>query len=73
MILLQYFRTVLNANANYSSTNLRIYHAVIDLQQSANRLPAQVEFQPPVILEDALGRRAPFHLEFVTSHKVSIL
>jgi hypothetical protein len=54
-----------------SSTNLRIYNAVIELQHNTNKLPQQVELQSPVILEDALGRKAPFHLDFVTSPKVS--
>ena len=33
-------------------------------------IPAQVLLSTPVILLDALGRRAPFHLEFVDSAEV---
>ncbi|KAL5323210.1 hypothetical protein ACEPPN_007743 [Leptodophora sp. 'Broadleaf-Isolate-01'] len=49
------------------STNLRIYNAVVELQLRG--IPSQVELQQPVILNDALGRQAPFHLEYVTSHR----
>ena len=33
-------------------------------------IPAQVLLSAPVILLDALGRRAPFHLEFIDSAEV---
>ena len=33
-------------------------------------IPAQVLLSTPVILLDALGRRAPFHLEFIDSAEV---
>ena len=36
----------------------------------AQAIPAQVLLSAPVILLDALGRRAPFHLEFIDSAEV---
>lgn len=46
------------------------YNAVISLQA---RIPGQLDrswTQDPVILEDALGRVTPFHLEFIDSWEV---
>lgn len=51
--------------------NLLTYKAVISLQTS---IPAQLErcwTQDPAILEDALGRVSPVHLEFLDSWEVS--
>ena len=51
--------------------NLLTYKAVISLQTS---IPAQLErcwSQEPAILEDALGRVTPVHLEFLDSWEVS--
>ena len=48
-----------------------IYKAVVSLQTS---LPVQLErtwTQDPAILEDALGRVTPVHLEFLDSWEVS--
>ena len=48
------------------------YNAVLDLQA---RMPAQLDkcwTQDPVILEDALGRVTPFHLEFIDSWEVRL-
>jgi len=53
--------------AEYSSTNLRIYTAVVNLHKG---IPAQVQLSSPVTLNDACGRRAPFHLEFISSYEV---
>ncbi len=51
--------------------NFLTYNAVVSLQ---NRIPAQLDrcwTQKPVILEDALGRVTPFHLEFIDSWEVT--
>lgn len=48
--------------------NLSTYKAVISLQTS---IPAQIERQEPVSLEDAFGEVIPVHLEFVDSWEVS--
>ena len=50
--------------------NLLTYKAVISLQTS---VPAQLErcwSQEPAILEDAIGRVTPIHLEFLDSWEV---
>ncbi|KAH7085738.1 hypothetical protein BKA63DRAFT_402029 [Paraphoma chrysanthemicola] len=47
--------------------NIATYHAVISIQSS---LPGRLErglIEEPFILEDAIGRIAPVHLQFVTS------
>lgn len=38
-----------------------------NIQNVITRIPGQVERQQPVYLMDALGKIAPFHLEFVIS------
>ena len=48
------------------------YNAVLDLHA---RIPAQLDkcwTQDPVILEDALKRVTPFHLEFIDSWEVRL-
>lgn len=47
--------------------NIATYRAVIDIQSG---LPSQLErslYQEPFILEDAIGRVAPVHMQFVSS------
>ncbi|KAL5320208.1 hypothetical protein ACEPPN_011009 [Leptodophora sp. 'Broadleaf-Isolate-01'] len=61
--------TLMDRTMKIITTNLRIYNAVVKLQLRG--VPSQVKLRQPVILNDALGRRAPFHLEYVTSHRVS--
>ena len=49
------------------------YNAILVLQA---RMPAQLDkcwMQDPVILEDALGRVTPFHLEFLDSWEVRLV
>ncbi|KAH7369731.1 hypothetical protein BKA65DRAFT_486888 [Rhexocercosporidium sp. MPI-PUGE-AT-0058] len=60
--------TLVDRTMKIISTNLRIYNAVVKLQLRG--IPSQVKLRQPVVLNDALGRRAPFHLEYVTSHRV---
>ena len=48
------------------------YNAILVLQA---RIPAQLDkcwTQDPVILEDALGRVTPFHVEFIDSWEVRL-
>ncbi len=44
-----------------------------NIQNVITRIPGQVERQQPVYLMDALGKIAPFHLEFVRSTEVEHL
>ena len=44
--------------------------SAIEIQKLQDRIPAQVDRQQPVYFEDAHGRIAPFHVEFVNSLKV---
>jgi hypothetical protein len=49
-------------------TNMRIFAMVVEMQKLLqNELPPQVDRQQPVYFEDALGRIAPFHVEFICS------
>ena len=53
-----------------SRINSMTYDAVLSLNA---RIPAQLDrvwTQDPVMLEDALGRLMPFHLEFIDSWEV---
>lgn len=44
-----------------------------NIENFITRIPGQVELQQPVYLMDALGKMAPFHLEFVRSAEVEHL
>ena len=57
------------------SMNIRVFQAVLDVQNLLKTIPGQIERQQPVFLNDALGRYAPFHLEFIKSSEalVSVL
>jgi hypothetical protein len=48
-------------------TNMKIYEMVLDMQKFQFQLPPQVVRQQPVYFEDAHGRVAPFHIEFINS------
>jgi hypothetical protein len=49
-------------------TNMKVYQIVLDMQSAIqNQLPAQIDRQQPVYFEDAHGRIAPFHIEFINS------
>ncbi|KAL8816967.1 MAG: hypothetical protein Q9223_004116 [Gallowayella weberi] len=54
------------------SMNLRVFQVVLEVQNLLKRIPGQVERQEPVYLNDALGRYAPFHLEFIRSKEALI-
>ncbi|KAL8991743.1 MAG: hypothetical protein Q9169_007691 [Polycauliona sp. 2 TL-2023] len=47
--------------------NLRVFQVILDVQDYLKSIPEQIERQQPVYLNDALGRYAPFHLEFIRS------
>ncbi|KAI9710409.1 MAG: hypothetical protein M1812_007445 [Candelaria pacifica] len=48
-----------------------VQHQQVMLQQ-LQKLPPQVELRKPVILEDACGRVAPFHLDFINSREAFV-
>lgn len=51
-------------------SNTMISNTIVQAQQFQSSIPPQVEFQQPVIFEDAHARQLPFHLEFVNSFTV---
>lgn len=53
-----------------TESNVKIFNSVMQMQALLSKLPAQVDRQQPVIFEDAHGRRAPFHVEFINSFAV---
>ena len=55
---------------NLQNQNNTLLNHVVEVKNSLHKqrnLPSQVLLQQPVILHDALGRIAPFHLEFIDS------
>jgi hypothetical protein len=49
-------------------TNMKVYQIVLDMQKAIQtQLPLQIDRQQPVYFEDAHGRLAPFHVEFINS------
>lgn len=56
--------------AKILESNMRVFATVLQIQQVLSEIPAQVNLQQPVILEDAHGRLAPFHIEFINSFTV---
>lgn len=48
-------------------SNIRIFAKVLQMQQQLSNLPAQVDRQQPIVFEDAHGRIAPFHVEFINT------
>jgi hypothetical protein len=57
----------------YRATNIRIFQIVLSIQNIITRIPGQVERQQPVYMIDALGRHAPFYLEFIRSKEVIVV
>lgn len=51
--------------------NKQMFQLIVKNDTNSVGLPPQVELQPPVILLDAFGLRAPFHLDSITSADVS--
>jgi hypothetical protein len=49
------------------ATSMKVYDMVLDMQKLLSQLPPQVDRQQPVYFEDAHGRIAPFHIEFINS------
>ncbi|ORX95829.1 hypothetical protein BCR34DRAFT_607832 [Clohesyomyces aquaticus] len=51
------------------ATNMQIYRSVLDIHKinSTAQIPPQIERQLPVTFEDAHGRLAPLHVEFINS------
>jgi hypothetical protein len=52
-------------------SNFRIFLAATALYERTSQISPQPELKKPVILNDALGRPAPFHLDFIQSHRAS--
>ena len=55
---------------NIQTQNTTLLQHVLEVKNSLHTqrvLPSQVLLQQPVVLHDALGRIAPFHLEFIDS------
>lgn len=48
--------------------HIRIFNAVTQMQQLLCSIPPQIEREQPVLFEDAHGRLAPFHVEFINSY-----
>lgn len=48
--------------------NIRIFEAITQMQQLLCKIPPQIEHEQPVLFEDAHGRLAPFHVEFINSY-----
>lgn len=66
-------------DANYARTdiflriiNVRTYKILEALQMEIPNTLERTWTQEPVMLEDALGRRTPIHLEFINSREVSL-
>lgn len=66
-------KQLLKLTTDVLETNIKVFRIVLDIQQYMSRLPAQVELEQPVQLLDALGKRAPFHLNFVRSVEALIV
>ena len=49
---------------------MKIYTIVLDMQKLQQHIPPQIDHQKPVLFEDAHGRIAPFHVEFINSFEV---
>ncbi|KAL8710577.1 MAG: hypothetical protein Q9220_004801 [cf. Caloplaca sp. 1 TL-2023] len=60
---------LLESTRHIISMNCRVFQVVLDVQKLLTTIPGQIERQQPVYLNDALGRYAPFHLEFIRSSK----
>lgn len=48
-------------------SQMETFTAVLQFQQLQANMPPQIERQQPILFEDAHGRLAPFHLEFIDS------
>lgn len=48
-------------------SQMETFTAVLQFQQLQANMPPQIERQQPILFEDAHGRLAPFHLEFINS------
>jgi hypothetical protein len=46
---------------------MKIFELVLSMQKIQSQIPPQVTRQQPVYFEDAHGRIAPFHIEFINS------
>ncbi|KAI8634146.1 hypothetical protein F5Y19DRAFT_412130 [Xylariaceae sp. FL1651] len=58
---------IMQRTAEIIRFNIFIFHMLCMIYTTVLKLPQQVDRERPVIIFDALGRVAPFHLEFVRS------
>lgn len=54
------------------SMNFRVFQVVLNIQKLLSTIPGQIDRQQPVYLVDAVGRHAPFHLEFIKSSEALV-
>lgn len=65
---------LVNTSDNFRrDMNLKIYTIVLDTQKLQSIIPPQIDRQQPVLFEDAHGRIAPFHVEFINCFEVDQL
>ena len=65
--ILSQTRQCLEAARRTITINIRVFQMLLELRNILLAVPAQVERQRPVFLNDAAGRYSPFHLEFIKS------
>ncbi|KAI9719370.1 MAG: hypothetical protein M1812_003441 [Candelaria pacifica] len=65
-------RGLTQQQSDYLESLMQIIRQQQELIQQLQQLPAQVELQRPVILLDACGRIAPFHLDFINSKEAFV-
>ncbi|KAI4243813.1 MAG: hypothetical protein LQ352_006962 [Teloschistes flavicans] len=65
-------RECLHNTRRIISTNIQVFQVVLEIQNILKTIPGQIERQKPVYLNDALGRYAPFYLEFIMSPEALI-
>jgi len=50
--------------------NFKVFDAVLSLQAAISNMPSQIEFDNPVVFEDAHGYKYPIHLQWTDSWDV---
>ncbi|KAH8761786.1 hypothetical protein F5882DRAFT_522938 [Hyaloscypha sp. PMI_1271] len=67
MVVVTQGQELLNMTSSILRTNVKIFQAVLQIQQTIVNIPTQVDRQQPVYMIDSVCRYSPFHLEFVRS------
>ena len=60
-------RHLISVSQEVLRTNIKVFQIVLQIHKIITRIPGQMQSQNPVFLIDALGRPAPFRLEFIRS------